>query len=118
MESGADSIGVVGGSMGGSAAAEAAAASGPEEISCLILLASGGGERPELIQVPTLFIIARDDLQLDGTPRLVSIREDYEMVQAPKDLVLMDGSAHAQYLFDTPQGSEVMAAIVAFLSEH
>lgn len=118
MESGADSIGVVGGSMGGSAAAEAAAASGPEEISCLILLASGAGERPELIQVPTLFIIARDDLQLDGTPRLVSIREDYEMVQAPKDLVLMDGSAHAQYLFDTPQGSEVMAAIVAFLSEH
>ena len=117
-EGGANRIGVVGGSMGGSAAAEAAAASGPEEISRLVLLASGAGERPERIRTPTLFIIARNDLQFDGTPRLVRIREDYETVQAPKDLVLMDGSAHAQNLFDTPQGPEVMAAILAFLSKY
>jgi pimeloyl-ACP methyl ester carboxylesterase len=117
LAGGADSVGVIGGSMGGSAAAEAAAASGPEEISGLVLLASGAGEHPEVIRVPTLFVLARDDLEFDGTPRLVSIREDYEKVQAPKELVLLDGSAHAQYLFDTPQGPRAMAAIVAFLSK-
>lgn len=115
---GADGVGIVGGSMGGSAAAEAVATSGSDEISSLILLASGAGEHPELIRPPTLFILARDDLQFDGTPRLVSIQEDYDKVQAPKELVLLDGSAHAQYLFDTPQGAQAMAVILAFLSEH
>jgi dienelactone hydrolase len=115
---GVDSVGIVGGSMGGSAAAEAVAASGSPEISGLVLLASGAGEHPELIRVPTLFIVARDDLESNGTPRLVGIREDYEKVRSPKDLLDLDGSAHAQYLFDTPQGPQVMAAILAFLSEH
>ena len=115
-ERGADRIGIVGGSMGGNAAAEAAATLGPGELRSLTLLASGAGERPDRILTPTLFIVARDDLQFDGTPRLVGIREDYEMVRVAKELVVTDGSAHAQYLFETPQGPEVMAAIVAFLS--
>jgi dienelactone hydrolase len=115
---GARSVGIIGGSMGGSAAAEAVATSASEGISSLVLLASGAGEHPELIRPPTLFIVARDDLEFDGTPRLVSIRADYDKVQAPKELMLLDGSAHAQNIFDTPQGAEAMAVIVAFLSEH
>lgn len=113
---GAINVAVVGGSMGGSAAA--AAAVGSETISRLVLLASGAGEHPERIRAPVLFIVAREDLQFSGTPRLVTIRKDFERVEAPKELVLLDGSAHAQHLFETPQGMRVMDEILSFLAMH
>lgn len=113
--SGAESIAVVGGSMGGSAAADAAVNS--DGFSRLVLLGSGAGAQPAQIGTPTLFLLARDDLQFNGTPRLVGIQADYDEVRAPKELMLFDGSAHAQFLFDGPEGEAVMAAILAFLSE-
>jgi len=116
LAAGVDSVAIVGGSMGGAAAAEAVAAADLPEISGLVLLASGAGAHPERIRTRTLFIVAGNDLEFGGTPRLVGIRRDYEKVQAPKDLLVLDGSAHAQHLFDTPQGPRVMAAILAFLS--
>jgi len=35
----------------------------------------------------------------------------------PKELIILDGSAHAQFLFDTDQGEHLMREILRFLSE-
>jgi hypothetical protein len=62
-----------------------------------------------------LFIVARDDASGDG-PRLPGIRAKYEKAPEPKKLILLEGSAHAQFLFDTDQGERVMREILRFLS--
>lgn len=115
-DNGATWVAVVGGSMGGGAAAEAAIETTSGEIDRLVLLAHAPIAHPERIAVPTLFILARDDPQANGTPRLVAIREQYEKAAGPKELVVLDGSAHAQYLFDTDQGDRLMREILRFLS--
>ena len=64
-----------------------------------------------------LFLIARDDLGSGDIPRLPKVREQYEKAHGPKELIILDGSAHAQFLFDTDQGERVMREILRFLSE-
>lgn len=63
-----------------------------------------------------LFIVARDDNNGAG-PRLPRIRGCYERTPGPKDLIVLDGSAHAQFLFQTDQGDRVMREILKFLSK-
>jgi dienelactone hydrolase len=109
-------VSVVGASMGGGAAADAAIASKPGEIDRLVFLAGVGGDAPERLSGRKLFITARDDKSGDGTLRLVKIREQYERAPEPKELVILDGTAHAQYLFDTDQGERLLGEIVRFLS--
>jgi len=115
-ETGATTVAVIGGSMGGTAAAEAAAAA-PGTIDRLVLLAHGAIAHPERVTGRTLFVTARDDPYADGSPRLVTIRAQYERTLAPKELLILDGSAHAQLLFDTDQGERLMTEILRFLSE-
>lgn len=114
---GAGSIAVVGGSLGGGGAAQAAVEAAPGEIDRVVLLAHMPIAQPERIQGRKLFIISRDDPGPGGVPRLVAIREQYEKAPDPKELVVVGGSAHAQFLFSTPQGPEVLAAIRRFLLE-
>ena len=66
--------------------------------------------------MPTPFVLARDDPQANGTPRLIAIREQYERAVGPKELVVLDGSAHAQFIFETDQGERLMREILRFLS--
>ena len=66
---------------------------------------------------PKLFILARDDSNDDG-PRLPKIRARYEKASDPKTLIIVDGFAHAQFLFQTDQGLRVMREILRFLSDH
>jgi len=113
---GARTVAVVGASMGGGAAAEAAVEAKPGEIDRLVLLAHVPIDHPEKIAVPTLFIVSRDDTLANGTPRLVGIRSQYEKATGPKELVVLDGSAHAQFIFDTGQGGRLMREILRFLS--
>jgi acetyl esterase/lipase len=115
-QTGAKTVSVVGGSMGGTAAAEAAVAAEPGEIDRLVLLAAPTGATPERMPGRKLFIIARDDPNAAGTPRLVKIREQYEKVPEPKELVILEGTAHAQYLFETDQGERLLAEILRFLT--
>jgi hypothetical protein len=62
-----------------------------------------------------LFIVARDDS--DGsTPRLAGIQAQYEKAPQPKQLIVLDGSAHAQFLFKTGQNARVMHEILLFLT--
>ena len=68
----------------------------------------------EKLKSPALFIVARDDTSGDG-PRLPGIRAQFEKAPQPKKLVVLAGSAHAQYLFDTEQGERVMREILQWL---
>lgn len=115
-QAGAKTVAVVGGSMGGGAAAEASIEAAPGEIDRLVLLAHASVEHPERMKGRKLFITARDDPRADGTPRLVAIRQQYESAPPPKELVVLDGSAHAQFLFETDQGDRLMREILRFLS--
>ena len=111
---GAKSVSVIGASMGGDYAAEAAKAE-PEAIDRLVLLASGAYTPITKMKGPKLFILARDDANAEG-PRLPHIRAQYDKAVGPKNLIILPGSAHAQFLFDTDQGERLMNEILRFLS--
>jgi hypothetical protein len=64
-----------------------------------------------------LFITSRDDREGDGSLRLIKIREQYEKAPPPKELLILDGSAHAQFIFQTEQGERLMREILRFLAE-
>lgn len=116
-DTGARSVSVVGGSLGGGAAARAAVEAGPGEIDRVVLLAHSAIEHPERMKGRKLFIAARDDPASDGSPRLVKIREQYERAPEPKELLILEGAAHAQFIFQTEQGERLMREILRFLSE-
>jgi pimeloyl-ACP methyl ester carboxylesterase len=114
-KSGAKTVSVVGGSMGGGAAGDASIASKPGEIDRVVFLGAYPNGPAEKLQCASLFIVARDDANEDG-PRLPIIRKQYEKAPRPKALVILDGSAHAQFLFQTDQADRVMREILHFLS--
>ncbi|MGD0627966.1 MAG: alpha/beta fold hydrolase [Terracidiphilus sp.] len=113
---GAKSVSIVGGSMGGSAAGDASIASKPGEIERIVFLGAAPNGPAEKLKSATLFIVARGDASGDHELRLPGIRAQYEKAPEPKELIVLDGSAHAQYLFQTDQGDRVMREILRFLS--
>jgi pimeloyl-ACP methyl ester carboxylesterase len=114
-KAGAKSVSIVGGSMGGGAAGDASIESRPGEIDRIVMLGAAPNEPADKLKSRSLFIVARDDTSGDG-PRLPGIRAQYEKAPQPKQLIVLDGSAHAQYLFQTDQGERVMREILRFLS--
>jgi len=113
---GAASVALVGASLGGWAAAEAVLVADPDEIDRVVLLAHAPIDHPERLTGRKLFILSRGDTTAAGVPRLVAIRRQYERAPGPKELVVLDGTAHAQLLFRTEQGGRLLSAILRFLS--
>jgi hypothetical protein len=60
-------------------------------------------------------VLARDDVGGPDVPRLPRIRAFFERAPEPKRLLVLEGSAHAQFLFDTEQGEQLLGEIIAFL---
>jgi esterase/lipase len=114
-EHGARTVSIIGGSMGGSAAGDASIESRPGEIDRLVLLGTAPNGPADKLKSATLYIVSRDDAN-DAGPRLPRIREQYDKSPQPKKLVVLEGSAHAQYLFQTDQADRVMHEILCFLS--
>ena len=114
-QAGATTVSVVGASMGGDYAAEAAEAN-PDAIDRLVLLAAGAYTPLVKAKARKLFIMSRDDIIGDNTPRLPQIRSQYEKASDPKEFVLLEGSAHAQFIVATKQGDRLMQEILRFLS--
>jgi pimeloyl-ACP methyl ester carboxylesterase len=114
-ETGATSVSIVGGSMGAGAAGDASIASRPGQIDRLVFLGGSPNGPAEKLKSASLFIVARDDSNDDG-PRLPRIQEQYKKAPEPKALIILEGSAHAQYLFQTDQAERVMHEILKFLS--
>ncbi len=111
---GASSVAAIGASFGGDAVGDAAARSEAGAISRIVLLGSSGGSNPERLNGRKLFIVARDDTNAWGL-RLPEIKLHFERAPEPKNLILVNGSAHAQFLFETDQGPYVMDQILRFL---
>ena len=116
-ETGATTVSVVGASFGGWAAAQAAVEAPEGQIDRIVLLAASAIDEPERMQGRKLFITTRDDFSGSGILRLPGIRDQFERAPNPKQLVILDGSAHAQHIFDTDQGARLMREILRFLSE-
>jgi dienelactone hydrolase len=111
---GARSIAVIGGSMGGAAVAQASVAAAAGEIDRIVLLAPAQIGTPEKMKGRKLFLTARDDANAAGL-RLPGIRAQFLRAPEPKTLVLLEGSAHGQRIFQTDQGDAVLQMIVGFL---
>ena len=114
-KNGTKTVSVMGGSLGGGAAAAASIASQPGEIDRLVLLAAVVNGPAERIKSPLLVIVARDDADDEGL-RLPRIRAWFDKAPQPKELIVLDGSAHAQFLFQTEQGDRVMQEVLRFLT--
>jgi pimeloyl-ACP methyl ester carboxylesterase len=115
-KAGINSVSVVGGSFGGSAAGDASIASRPGEIERIIMLGGAPNGPAEKLKSAALFLVARDDTSGDGK-RLPGIRAQYQKAPKPKKLIVLDGSAHAQFLFQTTLKERVMRDILTFLDE-
>jgi pimeloyl-ACP methyl ester carboxylesterase len=112
---GTKTVSVVGGSFGGGAAGDASIKSAPGEIDRIVFLGASPNLPAERLKSRSLFIVARDDSNGAG-PRLPGIRAQYEKAPQPKELIVLDGSAHAQFLFQTDQGARVMREILRFIT--
>lgn len=113
---GAKTVSVVGGSFGGSAAGDASIKSPRGEIDRIVFLGAAPNLSAEGLKSRALFIVARDDRNDSGL-RLPGIRAQYEKSPEPKQLIVLDGSAHAQFLFQSDQKDRVIQEILRFLSE-
>lgn len=112
---GVRTVSVVGGSFGGSAAGDASIESARGEIDRIVFLGAAPNLPANQLKSRTLFIVARDDANGAGL-RLPGIRAQYEKAPVPKELIVLEGSAHAQFLFQTDQRDRVMHEILRFLS--
>lgn len=110
---GAKTVDAIGASLGGDAVGDADAKS-PGAFERMVFFGSEGGDAPETLSGRKLYLVARDDRSGDGL-RLPGIEEHYKRAREPKRLVVVDGSAHAQYLFATDEGPKVMKELMEFL---
>jgi pimeloyl-ACP methyl ester carboxylesterase len=111
---GAQTIDVIGASMGGGAAGAAIIGSPAGLVHRLVLLGTAPDGDAAQLKCPSLFIVARNDANDEG-PRLPRIRAQFARAPQPKRLVIVDGSAHAQFMFKTAQRERVMNEIMRFL---
>lgn len=71
------------------------------ELTDCDLVAHAAIEAPQRMSGRKLFITTRDDMSTDAVLRLPGIRQQFDRAPEPKQLVLLDGSAHAQFVFET-----------------
>lgn len=114
---GAKQVSIVGGSLGGGAAAQATIEAEVGEIDRVVLLAHMPIDEPQRMKGRKLFIAASGDMNSGGKPRLEAIRDQYTRAPEPKRLVVLGGSAHAQFIFDSDQGKQLLDELLQFLSE-
>jgi pimeloyl-ACP methyl ester carboxylesterase len=113
---GASEISVIGASMGAEAAARASAEATTGEIDRLVLLAGGVSASSARLQGAKLFVVSEGDKDPSGSLLVTRIKESYRQADEPKQLLVLEGSAHAQAIFNTEYGQQLMDQIVLFLS--
>ncbi len=102
-------VAVLGASMGGAAAAKASVNSDPDAIDQLILLSPAQVYKPEKIKGNLLMIASKDEYLAKAIIAL------FDKAPEPKLLKLIEGNAHAQHIFKTPQAEELTRIIIQFL---
>lgn len=104
---------LVGGSMGGAAILGALETRTDESISKIILLAPVGGPPVRSTGINKLFIVSKED-QL-GIYSFVKALYEHSLM--PKKFVEVDGSEHAQHLFNSSHKEAVTKLILDFVNE-
>lgn len=104
-EMGVETVSLIGGSMGGGAAAQAAI-DVPDLFDRLILLSPVPVEHPEKIKAGFVEVVASED-----EPLMKTIQDQYEKIDCPKHLTVLDGDAHAQHLFKTKHNTLLIQII-------
>ena len=112
-DNGATSVAIIGGSLGGGFAADAALDS-PGLFDRIVFLSATPAGALESLGGRKLFIMASDDISGDGL-RLPGFLAAYGKTAPPKQLLTVEGSAHAQFLFQSDQSDRVMNEILKFL---
>jgi pimeloyl-ACP methyl ester carboxylesterase len=110
---GATTVSVIGASFGGVAAATAAIEE-PGAIDRLVLLGATPDPPAEKLHTRKLYIITRDDANAAGL-RLPGLQAHFAKAPEPKQLLVLPGSAHAQFMFDGDLAARVMREILQFL---
>jgi len=100
---------VLGASMGGAAAAKASVYSEPDAIDQLILLSPAQVFKPEELKGNVLFICSKNEYLAQ------SIQSAFKKAPDQKKLALVNGKAHAQHIFKTPQSVKLTDIILDFL---
>jgi len=111
---GATTVAVIGGSFGGVAAA-AAAVDEPGSIDRLVLLGATPAPPAEKLVTRKLYIATRDDASAAGL-RLPGLQAHVATAPEPKELIVLPGAAHAQFMFDSDLAPRVMREILRFLA--
>jgi alpha-beta hydrolase superfamily lysophospholipase len=116
---GAQTLVLVGASLGGMATAKAAAV---EKPAAMVILAAPVDlsefgfrvERSELqaITAPKLFVGSQDD----NTVAFAKTREMFELSPDPKELQIYPGMAHGVHIFDTDHGDDLRQRLIAFIT--
>ncbi len=112
---GSKKISLLGASMGGGAVSDACVLIGSKDLDAVILLAATP-DHPEKMRGRKFFVIARDDIGSGDIPRLPRFEEQFAKAPEPKKILILESSAHAQFLFSTPQGDRLLQEILDFLS--
>ena len=111
-KNGAKEISVIGGSMGAAAALRAAILSKEGYIQKLVLLSPPTVEGVEKAKGKKLFIASKDEA-------LVSeVKKMFIKASGTKELKLINGSAHAQHIFNTEHKKELEDVIIKFLKSY
>ncbi len=82
----------------------------PAQSDRLILLAPVPIHNPERITGAEVYAVAQ------GDPIAPQVKDQFEKAPEPKELLVLDGVAHAQFLFTTDQNERLMREILRFLS--
>ena len=115
-EQGADTLSVVGASFGGWKTALAAVEVEPGEIDGIVLLAGSAIGEPEKMKGRKLFITSRGETSAVRVRSACHRSAISTSAPEPKEFVILEGSAHAQFVFETEQGERLMFEILRFLS--
>jgi pimeloyl-ACP methyl ester carboxylesterase len=115
-DGGATTVDLVGASMGGGAVAQASVEAMPGRIDRIVLLAHMPITVPSRMTGRKLFIVARHDVRSGDVPRLPDIRAQFEQAPTPKELVILEGSEHAQFMFQGAEAKRLMREILRFLT--
>jgi len=112
---GARTVAVVGGSMGGGAAGMALARQKPGEIDRVVFLGALSDGEAEKMTGRKLYILCRDDVQGENTPRLPGIQKQFEAAPQPKEMIVLECAEHAQFIFQSRQAGRLTRELLRFL---
>ncbi len=111
-KNGAKEISVIGGSMGAAAALKAAILSKEGDIQKLVLLSPPPVEGVEKAKGKKLFITSKDEALAP------EVKKMFIKASGTKEIKLINGSAHAQHIFNTEHKRELEDVIIKFLKSY